>query len=107
MTRMPGYPCATCRRESAGITINIPDKPLAAFCSAKCAGAWMRSEGSLGTNEPKAIEAGGNAAGAYLDGIGVFDLRQMTADQWRTFCTTLWTAACADLARQADDQIPF
>lgn len=105
--KMPGYPCEICRRESTGITVNFPNKPVAYFCCGSCAVAWVRSDGGLKLNEPKAIEAGGYAAGAYLDSIGVFDLRNLSADQWRKFCTTLFVEACADLKRQADDEIPF
>lgn len=105
--KMPGYPCETCRRESAGITINLPDKPVAMFCGTDCARIWMKAEGQLKTNEAKAIETGGDAGGAYLESINIFDLRDLTQDQWRRFCGTIFTATCADLRKQADDEIPF
>ena len=107
MTFMPGYPCATCRRESAGITISLPGQTVAMFCSTNCARDYMRHNADLKVNEKKAVEKGGEAGGGYLDIIGVFDLRNLTADQWLTFCATLFTATCADLQKQADDEIPF
>lgn len=33
--------------------------------------------------------AGGRAGGKYLDGIGVFDLRQLSAEQFVEFCVTV------------------
>lgn len=107
MTRMPGYPCETCRRESASITIDLPNRPLAMFCSQTCARDWMRADGALKQNEKQAVTIGGDAGGEYLEGIGVFDLRNLTPDQWHRFCATIFTATCANLARQADDEIPF
>lgn len=61
----------------------------------------------LTIDERNAAVKGGEAAGAYLDQIGVFDLREMTDAQWLEFCGTLFRGACDALAEAADDAIPF
>lgn len=53
--------------------------------------------------ETDAIEAGGKAAGAYLEQIGKFDLREMTRDEWLTFLHTFDAQRSAVLR----DAIPF
>ena len=57
--------------------------------------------------ERKAVGKGGQAAGAYLDQIGVFDMSKLTRDQWESFCLTLFRESAAEMQRIADDEIPF
>ena len=61
----------------------------------------------LDFNEKKAVQIGGNAAGGYLDQIGIFDLSRLSPEQWTAFCETMFRETCAELRRQADDEIPF
>lgn len=105
---LPPHPCDVCRRATDGTSISIPGQPPTAFCSVECARAYMRHGAkTLDCSEEQAALKGGEAAGAYLDEIGVFDLREMTESQWREFCGRLFKGACDELARLADDEIPF
>lgn len=61
----------------------------------------------LDQNEQKAAIEGGILGGAYLEQIGVFDLRELTLEQWTTFCGKIFQGTCEELKRQADDEIPF
>lgn len=106
MTQMPGYPCEICKRSGGAVSINSYGSFLQ-FCSHECAKAWIMRGEHLKPNEANAALAGGAAAGAYLDSIGKTDLATMTEAEWRTFCGELFRAACEDLRKQADDEIPF
>lgn len=106
MTKMPGYPCATCSRESQGIAISLPGKRLKQFCSHDCARIFMAID-KLTQNEEAAASKGGEAAGAYLEQIGKTDLATLSGPEWEKFCQTLFKGACDELRRQADDCIPF
>lgn len=107
MTHMPGYPCAVCHRESRGFSLSVPNLEVQQFCSANCMRTYMLNRGDLRPNERKAVQTAGNAAGAYLERIGKFDLRTLTEEEWITFCGTVFSEACAALKTQADDEIPF
>ena len=106
MTYMPGYPCEMCKRASNGFSITVPGKPVMQFCSHNCARDYMRNP-NLTPNEAKAVLVGGNDGGAYLESIGQFDLRNLTAAQWAEFCGKIFRGTCAELQRVADDEIPF
>lgn len=106
MTGLPGYPCPVCNRAGGAVTVSIQGQKLQQFCSLKCARTAM-SEKPVTPNEQAALKTGGQAAGRYLEQIGQTDLRHLTKDQWTTFCTTLFQATCADMRKQADDDIPF
>lgn len=98
-------PCAVCRRASKGYAIQRPGAKIAAVCSDKCGVIYMRT-GPVNADEKSAITKGGNAAGTYLDSIGVFDMSRLTPAQWAQFCETLFVETCAELERMADE-IPF
>lgn len=61
----------------------------------------------------KAISAGGDKAGAYLDKIGKTDLSQLTAEEWAQFCKTLVFYTWREALDQhisgplADSEVPF
>ena len=57
--------------------------------------------------EADAALAGGVAAGKYLEQLRETDLAKMSVDEWKEFCTILFEGACAELEKQAKDQIPF
>lgn len=101
------FPCAVCGRAAGHMVISVAHKPGADFCSDECGRAWMIKGGDLKAIEKEAVQAGGEAAGAYLDSIGKTDLAKLTADEWATFCATLYKATTDDLRRQALDSIPF
>lgn len=110
MTRMPGYPCAVCRRQSGPYAISLPADPgqsgFHQFCSFDCARAFMAHNPAT-SDERKAAVEGGNAGGAYLDGIGKTDLASLTEAEWAEFCTRVFVGTCDALRAQADDEIPF
>ena len=106
MTAMPCEPCAVCRRASGAVAVDIPGRGYARFCSLDCSEIWMKRRPQA-PDEKAALEAGGAAAGAYLDSIGKTDLATMTADEWTAFCAALFEATCESLRRQADKWVPF
>ncbi|WP_299663861.1 DUF6511 domain-containing protein [uncultured Ruegeria sp.] len=65
------------------------------------------SGSDLKQNERDAISSGGRIAGAYLEQIGQFDLRNLTPDQWAEFCDKMFQGTCEAMRRQAKDSIPF
>lgn len=103
-------PCAVCNRAARGIVVTLPKLPAAHFCSFHCSEVWMiaqRRDIPMEPSEERAVAFGGRQAGAYLEEIGKFDLREMTAEEWATFCGRLYRAACDDLSNQASEHIPF
>lgn len=106
---MIGAPCPVCRRAGGAITVTFAGQssPPAHLCSPECARIFMTRPADLDFNEKAAVAKGGEAAGAYLEQIGITDLARLSETQWETFCQTLFSATCADLQRQADDEIPF
>ena len=102
-------PCGVCGRASRGFAVSLPES-FHTFCSFYCSEVWMiaqRRNEPLGQDEAKAAKAGGAAAGAYLEEIGKFDLRDMNADEWGEFCGKLFRGACDDLRKQAEKHVPF
>lgn len=98
--------CPVCHRAGRGIVLQVPDKPIADLCSLDCAQVWISTRPSS-HQEADAIARGGQAAGDYLDSIGKTDLAALTPDEWTTFCTKLYVAACEELRRQAGEWVPF
>lgn len=105
MSAVLGYPCTVCRRASEAITINSPNG-FAHLCSTECGVIYMTKK-PVRPDEKTAALIGGNAGGSYLESIGVFDLRQLTSEQWGEFCGKIFQGTCEELARRADDEIPF
>lgn len=106
MTQMPGYPCATCGRQSRGFTATIPDIGFHQFCSLECLMKFTKHNPAT-NDERKAALIGGNDGGQYLDRIGKTDLASLTGEEWEEFCALIFTGTCAELKRLADDEIPF
>lgn len=106
MTMLPGWPCHVCRRASDGTSIHLPGHPVAQFCGAECARIYM-TKTPVKPDEKTAAVIGGNAGGQYLDSIGIFDLRQLSPDQWAEFCGRIFQGTCEELQRRANDEIPF
>ncbi|QDP60539.1 MAG: hypothetical protein Unbinned338contig1000_32 [Prokaryotic dsDNA virus sp.] len=71
-----------------------------------CARIYM-TKTPVKPDEKTAAAIGGNAGGEYLDSIGVFDLRQLSPDQWGEFCGRIFQGTCDELRRRANDEIPF
>ena len=61
----------------------------------------MRHDEDLTKDEVKAAIDGGYEGGEYLDSIGIFDLRQLSQDQWATFCGLIYRGTCTALRKQA------
>ncbi len=110
MTGMPGYPCPVCRRAGGAVTIQMGREGggvMAQLCSPECAKVWIMRGEATKDNERLASTRGGEAAGAYLEGIGKTDLAALTVQEWDRFCETLFRETCGEMARLADDGIPF
>lgn len=65
-------------------------------------------------NERQAMRAGGDAGGAYLDGLGKTDLALLTVEEWETFLEKIVGGYCDALRQSAqllstaqDDGVPF
>lgn len=105
------FPCDVCNREWRGVAFKAPsDRFQKHFCSFRCSEVYMLARAKqieITKNETAAAEAGGKAAGAYLESIGKTDLTDMSQEEWRVFCETLFSSACKNLADQADSHIPF
>lgn len=54
---------------------------------------------SMSEMQAKARAAGGQAAGAYLESLGQFDLSALTPEQWDQFLVTLLNAYRDELVR--------
>lgn len=106
MTQLPGYPCATCSRQSRGFTATLGDQGFYQFCSMECLVKFTKHNPAT-NDERKAALIGGNAGGEYLESIGKTDLATLTRDEWGEFCALIFTGTCAELKRLADDEIPF
>lgn len=52
-------------------------------------------------NEAAAMEAGGHAAGEYLESIGKSDLAALSVEEWRTLIEALVTGYCDALRELA------
>ena len=57
--------------------------------------------------ESTAALEGGAAAGKYLEQLGKTDMAAMNVTEWKAFCDIFFEEACASLARQAKEQVPF
>lgn len=104
--RLPGYPCAVCRRAAGAVALTIIGSPMIHFCSVECARLHM-AEGKIYPSEAEACKKGGAEAGAYLEQIGKTDLATLTLQEWDKFCLVMFTATCDAMRRMADDEIPF
>lgn len=58
------------------------------------------------SDEAKARQVGGQSAGQFLESIGVFDLRDLSPDQWDLFLQRFLEGYAAQMRIAADD-IPF
>lgn len=83
----PTRACNVCQREAiAGLAFK--GNPLCAACAPYPNAGEIMLEFS--DAEEEAIEAGGAAAGAYLDGIGKTDLAALSENEWHEFlCAVL------------------
>lgn len=94
---------------SRGFAFTYHGTESAPFCSMECSEIFMdsfKNNRAINPQEDAAIEAGGSAAGMYLDSIGKFNLSDLSQEEWREFCTTLFHETCQDLRRQARLDVP-
>ncbi|MEM1346642.1 MAG: DUF6511 domain-containing protein [Pseudomonadota bacterium] len=106
-------PCNVCSRQGQGFEYRDPvfrgDSPVH-FCSFACSEVFMVSRARdvpLTHDEARALKAGGDQAGAYLDRLGKTDLATLTPEEWHEFCRLLYVGTCDDLALQAQESVPF
>lgn len=104
LSEVQGGPCFICKREAfAGLTFLTT--PVCLTCAPySLAGAVMLQ---FTEAEEEAIEAGGAAAGAYLETIGKFDLSELAPDQWRGFLGTFLHGYSAHMREAAVVHPPF
>jgi hypothetical protein len=104
LSEVQGGPCFICKREAfSGLTFQT--KPVCLKCAPySLAGAVMIQ---FTETEEEAIEAGGAAAGAYLETIGKFDLSELSPEQWRDFLNTVLHGYSAHMQAAAVVHPPF
>jgi hypothetical protein len=84
--------CFLCRRRADGVGVGTPKRQgwVCAECGIPLAKEAIKmSDKAFDAFEQRAIQAAGEAAGAYLDSIGKTDLAQLTAAEWSVFCVTM------------------
>jgi len=74
--------CTICRREAIP-GLAYKNRPICASCAPYALGGEMML--TFSENEEEAIDAGGAAAGAFLDGLDKTDLATLTGNEWRAF----------------------
>lgn len=112
---VPGL-CAVCHREPHGFGWFDAGLPVAdrrrdsrrhALCSRRCQDICHGRRGMIDStpNEQAALAGGGEAAGAFLEGLGKSDLARLSVDEWRTLIEVIVTGYCEALqALAAKDQ---
>lgn len=88
--------CAICRRAEQGAGYTAPGKQRVFRVTWACetdielAGTVHKMKtDSLQRIERQALDAAGEKAGAFLDGLGRTDLGELTPEEWRAFLTTV------------------
>lgn len=113
MSSLEEHVCAVCRRSAVGYGYAPNAKaPTAWVCDdPACLQLVRENYTALQRNfsrwESLAVQAGGKEAGAYLDAIGVTDLANLTADQYREFCCHLVAGYRSGLKLVTRDEAPF
>jgi len=112
---VPGV-CRICRRESRGFAycpVEKRDGPVAFTCSnIECRELAMTTYGSIEegawtTREKTALDAMGTALEVYCDGIGKYDLRELSAVEFEELKTAQLQAYVAELRRAVREEAPF
>jgi hypothetical protein len=81
-------------------------KPVCGTCAPNAlAGDMMMLD--FADVEVEALQAGGGAAGEYLDSIGKTDLAQLTGDEWNTFLGKVLTGYSERMRQAAREHPPF
>jgi hypothetical protein len=104
--------CAVCRREArglgwfdAGFRVADPrrDRSRRRLCGRLCQDICHRRRGMIDPtpNEAAALEAGGAAAGAWLESLGRSDLAALSPEEWRTLIELAVTGYCDALRELA------
>ena len=81
-------------------------------CSVCCLNIIIDTKGKFvhtTQSEKSAIEAGGQAGGEYLDGIGKFSLDQLSKAEYDEFCSRVFFGACDRLQEIAalETEVPY
>lgn len=117
--------CPVCHREARSFgwfninySVSNPRRfeSLRWLCSRPCQDILHGRKGVIdhSENEKAAMLAGGDAGGAFLDGIGKTDLAQLTVEEWEAFLTRVIGGYCDTLRQiaqpasaETDEGIPF
>lgn len=101
--------CAVCRRPAGAVWHRDEAGVARAFCSLMHFDLFLHRGYPLNADERegKAVIAGGEAAGGYLETIGKSDLASLTAEEWDHFCALFWETACGRLGELLDAEPPF
>lgn len=105
--------CAVCRAHAGPNGYGFRGKRHVWACSdPKCISllpkVYDMPNTTLDAYEEKAIAEGGDAAGAYLDEVGVYNLIELRPPQWAEFCKRMVTGSQRALQRMIEqNEAPF
>lgn len=104
MDEVRGGACFICAREALS-GLHFKFKPVCLTCAPHSLSGEVMFD--LTDTENEAIEAGGAAAGAYLDTIGKTDLAELTPEQWHRFLGTFLAGYSGKMRAAAKENPPF
>ena len=97
-------PCMTCLREATR-GLSYKSNPICARCAPYAGAGEMML--NFSDTEVEAIDAGGAAAGEYLDTIGKTDLAELSPDQWQEFLGKFLDGYSTFMQEEAKRYPPF
>lgn len=110
--------CFICKRRHDNLSYGPPRAPLKPVCweclddthngiRSKLPKVYHMPKRQLDDFERRALEDGGNAAGAYLDEIGKTDLATLTEEEWATFWRLGFVAYADSMREMVRTEVPF
>lgn len=88
--------CAVCGRDSRGFC-RLEREKLIYFCSTKCESVTELIDTT--PNEQNAIKHGSELAVEYLCEIGIWDLSQVSHEQWLQLCECIVSGYCEEMQK--------
>ncbi len=106
--------CAVCHRRANGSIGHGHRKQLMLWacadkrCQQLLPKVYAMTQSQLDAYEIKALNEAADEAGSFLDGIEVYDIRQISGPQYLDFCKVIWETTAKSLKRQLEnDEAPF
>lgn len=105
--------CFICKRRHDNLGVAPHERaPIKWFCEAHLGNtnlqkAYHMPKRQLDDFERRALEDGGNAAGAYLDEIGKTDLADLEPHEWSRFLSLVMTGYADSMREMVRTEVPF